>query len=92
MFALVVEVAIEANRTADAEKMLNEIVVPAVKATPGFVSGTWLQSDDGLTGTTILLFDTEEAARAAAANAPRPPEGSGVTASRFEAMRIAAQA
>jgi hypothetical protein len=92
MFGLVVEVAIEAGRTADAEKMLSEMVVPMVKATPGFVSGTWLQSDDGLSGTTVLIFDTEESARAAAATAPRPPEGSGVTATRFEAMRIAAQA
>ena len=92
MFGLVVEVAIEAGRTEEAEKMLTEMVVPMVKATPGFVSGTWLQSDDGLVGTAFILFESEEAARDAAANAPRPPAGSGVTATRFEAMRIAAQA
>jgi hypothetical protein len=56
------------------------------------VSGYWFQSDDGRKGTTFMLFEREDAARSTIATAPRPPDGAGVAITRFEAMRIVAQA
>ena len=64
MHAVVVKVTIgdfEASRTA-----LREQVVPRASQSPGFVAGYWTRSDDGHDGLSMIVFETEEAARAAA--------------------------
>jgi len=63
MYAVVATVDItdsEAAITALADQ-----VVPMVKQAPGFVSGTWIQIDEGH-GTSVVVFETEEQARAGA--------------------------
>jgi hypothetical protein len=43
---------------------------------PGFVSGTWARSADGTKGHSVIIFESEEAAKAAAEQARQstPPE------------------
>jgi hypothetical protein len=45
-----------------------------MKTTPGFVRGTWMGDDRH--GLSCLVFESEEAARAVAANAGMPPDAS----------------
>jgi hypothetical protein len=54
-------------------KMLDEAVVPLAKAQPGFQRGTWMHSE-AMTGTGVIVFDTEEHA-SAAMEALQPPPG-----------------
>jgi hypothetical protein len=77
MHALVVRVIIHnADRTRE---VLNGQVVPQVSGAPGFQTGYWTWSGGGgeLNGLSMIIFDSEENARAAgdrisavAANAP----------------------
>ena len=62
MHAVVVRVAI--GDAEIAEKGLREKVVPAVSSAPGFVTGYWTRSDDGSDGLAMLVFESEDAARA----------------------------
>jgi len=89
MFGVLVKVRIE--RHDEAGEMLELVVVPSVKASPGFVSGYWLGSDDQATGTSILIFENEETARDAA-NAAKAPEGAPVTVIRADVLPVIAQA
>jgi hypothetical protein len=77
MHAVVVRVTIHnADRTRE---VLNSQVVPQVSGAPGFKAGywTWSTGGGGLNGLSMIVFDSEEEARAAgerisaiAANAP----------------------
>jgi hypothetical protein len=74
MHAVVVKVSI---KDADAaQKSLEELVVPRVSQAPGFVAGYWTRSDDRTNGQAMMVFESEDAARAAAdelrANVPDP--------------------
>lgn len=63
--AVVVRVRIEPGSDIEhRHAVLNDFVVPQVKALPGFRKGTWLNDGSG-TGTCVVVFDTEENARAA---------------------------
>jgi hypothetical protein len=65
MYALVVRVTIHnADRTRE---VLNSQVVPAVSGAPGFKTGYWTWSTGGgeLNGLSMVIFDSEESARAA---------------------------
>jgi hypothetical protein len=65
MHALVVRVTIHnADRTRE---VLNGQVVPQVSGAPGFKTGywTWSTSGEGLDGLSLIIFDSEENARAA---------------------------
>lgn len=64
MHAVVVRVSI--GDAEIAEKGLREKVVPAVSSAPGFVAGYWTRSDDGSNGLSLLVFESEDAARATA--------------------------
>ena len=64
MHAVVVKVSI-----GDIEKAhvgLREQVVPRVSQAPGFIAGYWTRSDDGSSGLSMILFESEDAARGAA--------------------------
>ena len=65
MHAVVVRVTIHnADRTRD---VLNSQVVPQVSGAPGFKTGYWTWSTGGgeLNGLSMIIFDSEENARAA---------------------------
>ena len=70
MHAIVVTASVDTGREQEGREHLRANVVPAVKQIPGFVGAYWLAS-----GLSVLLFDSEDAARSAAdalPNAPRP--------------------
>jgi hypothetical protein len=89
MHAVLVKVSI--NDGASSEKELKETVVPRVSTAPGFVAGYWTRSDDGSNGRSMLVFESEDAARAAAerisANVPQ-----GVTFESAEVREVVASA
>jgi heme-degrading monooxygenase HmoA len=61
MHAVVVKVNID-----DFEKgrrFLTEQVVPRVSQAPGFVAGYWTRSEDGSGGLSLIVFESEDAAR-----------------------------
>jgi hypothetical protein len=53
-------------------EFLNEKGIPRLKQAPGFVAGNWVSLDDG-TGRGMVIFESEEAARAAAEQPRRRP-------------------
>ena len=70
-------VVMQVNLVGDAGegmKMLDEVVIPLAKAQPGFQRGTWMHSN-AMTGTGVIVFDTEEHASAAMASLQPPPGG-----------------
>lgn len=93
MFAVFVEVD---NSGEDRESRftgLREELAPATKLTPGFVSGVFGSNESAGTGLMLVVYDTEEHARAIAhpievGSHPRP----GVTVTRVEVVEVAATA
>jgi len=89
MHAVVVRVSISDVETA--QKGLKENVVPRVSQAPGFVAGYWTRADDGSNGQSMIVFESEEAARAAVdrigANVPE-----GVTLEGTEVREVVASA
>jgi hypothetical protein len=65
--AVVVKVTI--NDREDAETRLREQVVPRISQLPGVVAGFWTRSD-GSDGLSMVVFESEEGARAAADQVP----------------------
>jgi hypothetical protein len=70
-------------------KMLDEVVIPQAKAQPGFQRGTWMHSK-AMTGTGVMVFDTEDHA-SAAMEALQPPPG-GPTVINCAVFEIAREA
>ena len=64
-------VSVEVDDADESARMLNEQVIPGLKQAAGFVSGVWVNVD-AKHGTSIVVFDSEENAKAAL-----PPEGPG---------------
>ena len=93
MYAVLVQVDVDASRMDEATQVLEGFVVPTVKAMPGFTSGTWMRSLDGSQGRSTLLFESREAAEAAAAQvAEGPPAGAPVTFRSADVVEVLAQA
>jgi hypothetical protein len=93
MYAVVGQVRVEAGGDDDAQKALEEFVVPTAKSLAGFQGGHWARALDADTGHSLLLFDTEENARAAAARMSEgPPPGVPVTVVSATVCEVRAQA
>jgi hypothetical protein len=94
MHAVIVQVKIDPAREEEARRTLREAVVPAAKGLAGFSSGTWLRALQGDGGRGVLLFESEEAARAAAKQirSEGPPPGVPVTMESVDAYEVLAQA
>jgi hypothetical protein len=91
MHAVVVRASIGDAEIAD--KGLREKVVPAVSSAPGFVSGYWTRSDDGSNWLSMLVFESDDAARTVAdrfRGGTIIPET--VTVSRVEVREVVANA
>jgi hypothetical protein len=87
MHAVVVNVTV--NDPDAAAAALREQVVPQVSGTPGFVAGYWVGLDAGR-GTSVVVFESENAARQAAAGAEAP--GDFVTFDSVEVGEVVANA
>ena len=66
MHAVVVRVTVTDREGA--EQRLRDEVVPQVSSAPGFQAGYWTREGDS--GLSMVIFDTEENARAAAERVP----------------------
>jgi hypothetical protein len=94
MYGVINEVEIDASRNEEAEKLLNELVVPRAKSLVGFRRGTWLRSLDGTQGRGVLLFESEQTARAAAdeIRSQGPPPDAPVTPRSIAVYEVLAEA
>lgn len=71
---------------------LREEGVPRLSQAPGFVAGQWVRLDEE-TGTSMLTFESEEAARAAAEMLrTNPPGGSAITINSIEVGEVVERA
>ncbi len=71
-----------------AMSFLREQGIPRIKQAPGLVSAQWVRLDE-TTGTSMLTFETEEAARAAADQLrANPPGGDAITVDRIEVGEV----
>jgi hypothetical protein len=88
MHALVFNVTIRDR--AQGEQFLKERIVPGVAQLPGFVAGYWVNSGE-TQGVSLVVFESEEAARSAMEGGPRPPEEA-VTIDSVELGEVVAHA
>ena len=71
-----------------AASFLREQAIPRIRQSPGFVSAQWVRLDE-TTGTSMLTFETEEAARAAAEMIrANPPGGDAITINSIEVGEV----
>jgi len=87
MHAVVLNVTV--NDADAAPAVLRDQVVPQVSGTPGFVAGYWVGLD-GSRGTSVVVFESEDAARSAAAQAQLP--GDFMTFNSIEVGEVVANA
>jgi hypothetical protein len=94
MHGVIVQVRVDGDREEQARSVLREVVVPSAKALDGFVGGTWLRALEGEGGRGVLLFESEEAARAAAEHirSEGPPPAAPVTMESVDVYEVMAQA
>jgi heme-degrading monooxygenase HmoA len=92
MHAVLVNVKIEPDRGQEGQEHLEANVVPRTKETPGFVSGYWTRSADGKRGSSMVIFESEEAAKAAAQMIPNLPRPEFISFDSIEVGEVVAQA
>jgi len=81
-------VKVTVNDQEAAEKRLREEIVPRVSQLPGAVAGYWARSEGG-DGISMVMFESEEAARAAADQVPEMASGP-VTLESVEVREVVA--
>ena len=64
MHAVVVKVTVTEGEAAT--KHLREEIVPQVSQAPGFVAGYWVRLEGGDEGNSVIVFESEDAARGTA--------------------------
>ena len=89
MHAVVVRVSF--NDVEIARKTLSERVVPAASQSPGFVAGYWTWSDDQSNGLSMIVFESDDAARTLAERI-RGMAPEGVTVDSIEVREVVASA
>lgn len=94
MFAVLGDVEVDADRVEEAQAMLMNGLLPQVKEIDGFVSGTWTRDRDGSRGRSVVIFEDEASAVAAAENAQgmAPPDGAPIRFGSFDVVEVVAQA
>jgi hypothetical protein len=86
--AVVVRVTI--NDEEVAEKHLREEVVPGVSQAPGFVAGYWTRKEG--TGLAMVVFESEDAARAMSEMVPSMVPDEVVTLEEVDVREVVAHA
>jgi hypothetical protein len=75
-----------------ARQVLREEGIPRLSQAPGFVAAQWVRLDE-TTGTSMLTFESEDAARAAADMLrTNPPGGSAITINSVEIGEVVERA
>ena len=90
MHAVVVRVTI--NDAEQAVETLRNEVVPMASGAPGFVAGYWSRSEDKSNGMGVMIFESEDAARAVAERAGQGPPDDTVTQESVEVREVLASA
>lgn len=90
MHSVVVRVTI--NDLEPAEEILKSQIVPRVTQMEGFVNGYWTRSEDGSNGRSLLLFESEDAARAAKKEIEQTPPRDEVNLDSVEVREVVAHA
>lgn len=76
----------------EATRNLREEGIPRLSQAPGFIAGQWVRLDE-TTGTSMLTFESEEAARAAAEMLrTNPPGGGAITINTIEVGEVVERA
>ncbi|MDQ3720748.1 MAG: hypothetical protein M3350_08225 [Actinomycetota bacterium] len=88
MHALVFRVTIHEREEAD--RLLHEELVPGVSQAPGFVAGYWVNIGEKH-GTSVIVFESEEAARGVVDQLP-PPQTDSFTLESFDIGEVVAHA
>ena len=79
------------QRIAAAESLAAQLLALPCMPTEGFVAGYWTRAEDGSNGLSMLVFESEDAARAVAGRIPGSvPDG--VTFESAEVREVAANA
>jgi hypothetical protein len=86
MHAVVARVSLEDPETS--QVVLREQIVPRIAEAPGFVAGYWVRLP-GNKGSSVVVFESEEAANAAREEVQTPP---GVTFESTEVGEVVANA
>jgi hypothetical protein len=74
------------------KKFLEEEGIPRLRQAPGFVAGHWVRLDEG-SGAGMVIFESEEAARAAGEMIKtNPPAGDAVTINSIEIGEVVGHA
>ena len=90
MHAVLLNTTIDPERAGEAQSLLATDVVPRVKEAPGLVAAYWLRSGDRKRGTSVMIFESEEAARAVAGIAQNMPGGELVHLDSTEVREVVA--
>ena len=88
MHAIVFRITISDQKEAD--RLLHEEFVPFMSQSPGFVAGYWVTTGDNQ-GTSVIVFESEEAARRVAGQAG-PPDTEAFTVESFDIGEVVAHA
>ncbi len=91
MHAVLLTTTIDPDRASEAQSLLATDVVPRVKTAPGLVAAYWLRSDDRRHGTSVIILESAEAARAVADIARSMPGGELVHLDSVEVREVVAQ-
>ena len=87
MYAVVARSTLHDSEAA--REFLKEEGAPRISQAPGFVSAQWVMLDEN-TGTSMLTFESEEAAQAAAELLrTNPPGGTAITINTIEVGEVA---
>ena len=92
MYGVLVKVSIKDGRGDEAVKALNEMLVPRVRSSEGFVSGQWIHADNQTWGSGLLIFNSVETAKAGAKAARQLPPNPPVDITSVEVGKVVAQA
>lgn len=93
MHAVLIEVDVSGVDQDAGLAVLRERVVPAIKAMPGFQSGTWLPGNEEGKGLSLTLWESEEHARGMAeAFGPGSSPTANASVIRCEVREVAATA
>lgn len=68
MHAIVGTSEIDQSRTEEAVGLLTQGILPGISQAPGFVRATFVRSADGTGGRSMIVFESEEAAKTVAAS------------------------
>jgi hypothetical protein len=90
MHAVVVRVSV--GDFEKARQALHAEVVPRASQLPGFVAGYWTRPSEGNDGLSMLVFESEDAARSAAERLRSVPPPETVTIDTVEVREVVAHA